>query len=215
VLIRAGRAARDWINRAGDDPHNPAGFLVAACLWREQTAHRPIPLPFSSAPELLHHRLGLRIGLDWKAQFLETVTAAAMTGLRELNRLLETEKKCLDIRVTARSRLPEALDALLRAPVVTADSLAKALQVTPRAALGLLQQLMAAGSSGRQPGVPHGGLSCWGNSSWSTTSIVSLRKGGSRKVVRIWPCDHQAVQSGHRWRPLQKDQRRLPDNSAV
>lgn len=145
VLIRAGRAARDWLNRASIEPHNPAGFLVAACLWREETAHRPIPLPFWSAPELYHHRLTLRIGLDWMAQFLECVTAAALTGLRELARLLEAEKKRVDIRATARSRLPDALDAVLRAPVVTADSLAKALRVTPRAALGLLQQLMAAG----------------------------------------------------------------------
>jgi hypothetical protein len=53
------------------------------------------------------------------AQFLECVTAAAQIGLRELARLLETEKRHADIRVT--------------------------LQVTPRAALGLLQQLIAEG----------------------------------------------------------------------
>jgi predicted alpha-1,6-mannanase (GH76 family) len=79
------------------------------------------------------------------AQFLECVTAAALTGLRELARLLEAEKKRVDIRVTARSRLPNAFDVVLRAPLVTAESLAKALHVTPRAALGLLQQLIAAG----------------------------------------------------------------------
>jgi HTH DNA binding domain len=145
VLIRAGLAARDWINRAGVEPHNPSGFFVAACLWREQTAHRPIPLPFWSAPELYHHRLSLRIGLDWMAQFLECVTAAALAGLRELARLLEAEQKRVDIRVTARSRLPDALDAVLRAPVVTVDSLAESIGVTPRAALGLLDQLTAAG----------------------------------------------------------------------
>jgi len=145
VLIRAGRAARDWLNRPGVELYNPAGYFVAACLWREETAHRPVPLPFWSAPELHHHRLGLRIGLEWMAQFLECVTAAATTGLRELTRLLEAEKKRVNIQATARSRLPDALDAVLRAPVVTADSLARALHVTPRAALGLLQQLMAAG----------------------------------------------------------------------
>jgi hypothetical protein len=78
------------------------------------------------------------------AQFLECVTAAALIRLRELARLLEAEKRRADIHATARSRLPDALDAVLRVPVVTADSLAKALHVTPRAALGLLQQLMAA-----------------------------------------------------------------------
>lgn len=145
VLIRAGRAARDWLNRAGVEPHNPAGFLVAACLWREQTARRPIPLPFWSAPELYHHRLTLRVGLEWMVQFLECVTEAAMTGLREINRLLEAEKKRVDIRMTARSRLPHALDALLRAPIVTAESLAESIGVTPRAALEFLRQLTAAG----------------------------------------------------------------------
>ena len=74
-------------------------------------------------------------------QFLECVTAATLIDLRELERLLEAERKRVDIGVTARSRLPDALDALLRAPVVTVDSLANALQVTPRAALGLLGQL--------------------------------------------------------------------------
>jgi hypothetical protein len=144
VLIRAGRAARDWLNRPGVEGHNPAAFFVAACLWRKETTHSPIPLPVWSAPELYHHRLGLRIGVDWMAQFLECVTAAAVTGLRELAGLLAAEKKREDLGGTARSRLPEALDAVLRTPVVTADSLAKILHVTPRAALGLLQQLMAA-----------------------------------------------------------------------
>jgi HTH DNA binding domain len=106
---------------------------------------RRSPCPFWSAPELDHHRLGLRIGLDWMAQFLECVTAAALISLRELTRLLEAEKKRADIGVTVRSRLPDALDAVLRAPVVTVDSLAKTLHVTPRAALGLLQLLMAKG----------------------------------------------------------------------
>jgi hypothetical protein len=145
VLIRAGRAARDWLNRPGVEPYDPAGYFVAACLWREQTARTPIPLPFWSAPELDHHRLTLRIGLDWMAQFLECVTAAATTGLRELARLLEAEQRRSDLRVTACSRLPDALEAVLRTPVVTAEALAQSIRVTPRAALGLLGQLVVAG----------------------------------------------------------------------
>jgi hypothetical protein len=105
----------------------------------------PIPLPFWSAPELYHHRLDLRIGLDWIAQFLNCVAEAALVGLRDLARLLEAEKKRANIGLTVRSRLPDALDAVLRAPVVTVDSLAKTLHVSPRAALGLLQQLRTAG----------------------------------------------------------------------
>jgi HTH DNA binding domain len=145
ILIRAGLAVRDWLNRYNVETYDAAAFFLGACLWREESGHRPIPLPFWSAPERDHHRLSLRIGLDWMGQFLECVTAAALVGLRELAGLLEAEKRRADLGVTARSRLPDALDAVLRAPVVTADSLAKMLQVTPRAALGLLQKLMAAG----------------------------------------------------------------------
>lgn len=145
ILIRAGRAARDWLNRADVESHNPAGFFVAACLWREKTAHAPIPLPFWSAPKQYHSRLGLCIGLDWIAQFLECVAAASIIGLRELARLHEAEKKRGILGSTARSRLPDALDTVLRTPIVTADSLAKALHVTPRAALSLLRHLMTAG----------------------------------------------------------------------
>jgi hypothetical protein len=146
VLIRAGRAARDWSNHAGIEPHNPAGFLLAACLWREKTPFPPaIPLPFWAAPEQQHHRLSLRIGLEWMAQFLECVTAAAMIGLRELARIQEAEQKGRLPGVTARSRLPDALDVVLRAPIVTSASLAEALDVTPQAATGLIRQLTAAG----------------------------------------------------------------------
>jgi hypothetical protein len=145
ILIRAARAARDWLNRAAILPHDQAAYFVAACLWREKTAYCAIPLPFWSAPELYHHRLNLRIGVEWMAQFLDCVTEAGLIGLRELARLLDAEKKRVDIGVTARSRLPDALDAVLRAPVVTPDSLAKTLHVSPRAAIGLLQQLTASG----------------------------------------------------------------------
>jgi HTH DNA binding domain len=146
VLIRAGRAARDWTSYARIEPHNPAGFFLAACLWREKSPFPPpIPLPFWAAPEQQHHRLSLRIGLEWMAQFLECVTAAAMIGLRELARLQEAEQKGRLLGVTARSRLPHALDAVLRAPIVTSASLAKTLDVTPQAATGLIHQLTAAG----------------------------------------------------------------------
>ena len=146
-LIRAGRAAVDWRGQSGVRDRDPDGVFLGICLWRDKNRNAPIPLPFWSASALSHNynRLDSRVGLDWMALFLECVTAAAQIGLRELARLLEAEKKRSDIGATARSRLPDALDAVLRVPVVTTETLAKALQVTPRAALGLLQQLMAAG----------------------------------------------------------------------
>lgn len=145
ILIRAGRAVLAWMCQPGVKERDPDGVFLAACLWREKTGRAPVPLPFWSAPELYHYRLDLRVGVDWMAQFLECVTAAALIGLRELVRLLEAEKKRGIIASTARSRLPDALDTVLRVPIVTVDSLAKALHVTPRAALGLLQQLIATG----------------------------------------------------------------------
>lgn len=145
LLIRAGRAARDWMHLAGIKDRNPDALFLAACLWCEKGPRRPIPLPFWSAPETQHHRLERHFGLEWMADFLECVRAAAIVGLQELQRLRESEEKGRVLGPTARSRLPEALDALLRAPVLTAGSLAQTLHVTPRAALGLLQQLMAAG----------------------------------------------------------------------
>ena len=144
-LIRVGRAAADWLCQPGVTDRDPEGVSLGACLWHDKNRTAPIPLPFWSAPELYHHRLTLRIGLDWMAQFLECVTAAALSGVRELARLLQAEKKRGDIRATARSRLPDALDAMLRAPVVTVDTLAGSIRVTPRAALGLLGQMRAAG----------------------------------------------------------------------
>jgi HTH DNA binding domain len=146
VLIRAGRAARDWMNRPGVEPQNPDGVFLATCLWRETGAcPSPISLPFWSAPELRHHRLALHVGLAWIADFLDCAAAAAAIGLRELERLREAEEKGRLLGPTARSRLPDALDAMLRTPIVTASALAKSLDVTPQAALGLLRHLLAAG----------------------------------------------------------------------
>jgi hypothetical protein len=145
ALIRAGQAARNWMNLAGVKDRNPEAFFLAACLWCEKGARRPIALPFWSAAETHHHRLELHFGLEWMADYLDCVAAAAIVGLQELQRLRESEEKGRVLGATVRSCLPDALDALLRAPVVTVSSLAKTLDVTPQAALGLLRQLMAAG----------------------------------------------------------------------
>lgn len=144
-LISAGRAARDWMNLAGIKDRNPVGVFLAACLWHEKNPRAPIPLPFWSAPEQHFRRLELQVGMAWMAQFLDGIAAAAMGGLHELNRLQEAEKKGRLMGATARSHLPHAVDAVLRAHIVTAAGLAKSIRVTPQAALGLLHQLAAAG----------------------------------------------------------------------
>ena len=145
LLIRAGCAARDWMNRPGVDPRGNDGLFLAASLWCRQGAGRPIALPFWSAPEPRHDRLALRVGLPWMAGFLDCVAAAAKVGLDELARLRQAEDKSHLLGRTARSRLPAAVAAVLRAPIVTARDLAQELDVTPQAALGLLRQLAEAG----------------------------------------------------------------------
>jgi len=73
------------------------------------------------------------------------VARAAQIGLEELNRLRRAETMVADLGGTARSRLRDAADRVIRAPVITARSLADGLDVSPQAALGLLRQLLAAG----------------------------------------------------------------------
>jgi hypothetical protein len=163
ALIRVGRVAVEWMNLAGIKERNPDGMFLAACLWREKTPRPPIiPLPFWSAPELRHDRLERLFGVEWMAGFLECVRAAAIVGLQELDRLRQAEKKGRLVAATARSRLPAALDAMLRAPVVTAGSLAKTLHVTPEGAVGLLRQLMTAGIV----------REATGRSSWRAFSLI-------------------------------------------
>jgi HTH DNA binding domain len=144
LLIRAGRAARDWMNRPGIGPRNPASFFLAACVWRG-TRLRPIALPFWAAPEPRHYRLDLHFGLAWMADFLDCVAAAAKIGMDELERLCRIEEKSRGLGRSARSRLQDAVDAALRVPVLTARDLAKLLDISPQAALGLLRQLQEAG----------------------------------------------------------------------
>jgi hypothetical protein len=160
-LIRAGAAARDWMNRPGIEPRNPDSMFLAACLWRGN-ASRPIPLPFWSAPEARHYRRDLHVGLDWMADFLDCVAAAAKIGTDELAKLHQAEEKCRSLARTARSRLPEAADAVVRVPILTARDLAGRLDVTPQAALGLLRQLVEAG-------VIH---EATGRASWRAFSLI-------------------------------------------
>ena len=146
ALIRAGRGARDWMNRHGyTDPLAMDGLFLAACLWRENGFGRDIALPFWSAPTQLHHRLALRVGTEWLAGFLSCITAAARAARDELAGLQRAETAGASLARTARSQLPRALDHVLRAPIVTARGLADHLAISPQAALGLLRQLTAAG----------------------------------------------------------------------
>ena len=147
ALIQAGLGARAWMNRAAvKEPLTLDGIFLAACLWRASGFGRAISLPFWLAPETQLNRLGPRVGITWMAGFLECVIAAATTALGDLDRLQAVADKGQMLTApTARSKLPAALEAVLRAPVVTAAGLAKSLRITPQGALGLLRQLQKEG----------------------------------------------------------------------
>jgi hypothetical protein len=147
ALIQAGLGARAWMNRAAvKEPLTLDGIFLAACLWRASGFGRAISLPFWLAPETQLNRLGPRVGVAWMAGFLECVIAAATAALGDLDRLQAVADKGQMLTApTARSKLPAALQAALRTPVVTAAGLAKSLRITPQGALGLLRQLQKAG----------------------------------------------------------------------
>ena len=145
MLIRAGRAARDWMNRPGVTDRDLGGIFLAACILSGGKSRRPLALPFWSAAEARHQRRELQIGVRWLAEFLDCIAAAAKAGLDELERLRRAEEISRSLGRTARSRLPDAANAVLRASIVTARDLAATLAVSPQAALGLLRQLTEAG----------------------------------------------------------------------
>jgi hypothetical protein len=147
ALIRAGLGARAWMNRAAvKEPLTLDGIFLAACLWRASGFGRAISLPFWLAPETQLNRLGPRVGIAWAAGFLECVAAAATAALGDLDRLQAVADKGMSLpTLTARSKLPAAFEAVLRAPVTTAASLAKTLRISTQAALGLLRQMQEAG----------------------------------------------------------------------
>lgn len=79
------------------------------------------------------------------ADFLDCIAAAAKIGLDELRRLQRTEEMSRSLGRTKRSRLTDAVDAVLRKPIITAGDLAETLAISPQAALGLLRQMTEAG----------------------------------------------------------------------
>src|SRR6185312_7700668 len=131
--------------RPGVTDRDLGGIFLAACILSDGKSRRPLALPFWSAAEARHQRRELQIGVRWLSAFLDCIAAAAKAGLDELQRLRRAEEITRSLGRTARSRLPDAADAVLRAHIVTAASLAVSIRVTPQAALGLLRQLTANG----------------------------------------------------------------------
>ncbi len=159
-LLAAALAAQAWAEEGGDTAQSLFG---AAALLAQAGPLRAVPLPFWAAYPALGQGGGPGEGLPgaradapaqdagasaaWPATFCCLAREAALSGLRELDRLEGAAERG---RVAAkgldrRSRLPEALDAALRTPALTSTTLASRLNVAPQTTTALLRDLLAAG----------------------------------------------------------------------
>lgn len=83
--------------------------------------------------------------------FLEAMSAAADAGMNEIVRLNQAREQ-MERRLRGRrssSSLPSAIELILSRPIVSAVMIAKAAEVTPRAALKLITELGAREMTGR------------------------------------------------------------------
>jgi hypothetical protein len=85
--------------------------------------------------------------IGWPVVFLQLVAEGARYGLRELDRLLAVAERAQGLvgKMDRRSRLPDAVDAVLLAPVLTPKALAARLKVAPQTGTALMRALQAAG----------------------------------------------------------------------
>ncbi len=138
---------------AGDeaDRRQRAGLVAAAALVASGRL-RAIPLPLWAAVPgrpASQWRDDPRFGAEPEALIvaLRQVAEAARGGLRELGRLLDAAEA--GARLTAgldrRSRLPDAVDTVLRVPALTPTALARRLKVVPQTATDLCRQMAKAG----------------------------------------------------------------------
>ena len=85
--------------------------------------------------------------VTWPLAFLHLVAESARMALRELDRLEAAAEQGRGVVAGGdkRSRLPDALDALLRVPALTPKALAARLKVAPQTGTALLRELQGRG----------------------------------------------------------------------
>ena len=85
--------------------------------------------------------------VSWPVAFLHLVAESARMGLRELDRLNDAAEKGrgLVAGCDRRSRLPDAIDALLRTPALTPKTLAARLRIAPQTGTAVLRELEGRG----------------------------------------------------------------------
>jgi DNA binding protein with HTH domain len=163
-LLAGALAAQAWMQAAITDPPEPALALLASFgrLARLAPA-RHVFVPFWSAypavgfsdrmalptlrSEAADRIAGWGVSIAWPVASLHLIAESARMGLRDLDRLqAAADKGRGDLAgVDRRSRLPAALEALLRAPLVTPKELAVKLRVAPQTATALLREMQGRG----------------------------------------------------------------------
>jgi DNA binding protein with HTH domain len=163
-LLAGALAAQTWMQAAITDPPEPALALLASFgrLARSPPV-RHVFVPFWSAypavgfsdraalptlrSEAADRIAGWGVSIAWPAAGLHLIAESARMGLRDLDRLqAAADKGRGDLAgVDRRSRLPAALEALLRAPLVTPKELAAKLRIAPQTATALLREMQGRG----------------------------------------------------------------------
>jgi hypothetical protein len=170
-LLAAAKAAAAWMADGIADCPAPAHALFASVgLLAHTGATRSVFVPvwaaypatgFGDPDQLPGLRsdvsdwlLGWGRSAAWPIAFLHLVAESARIGLRTLDRLLLAAEKGrgLTARCDRRSRLPDAVDELLRVPALTPKALAARLSIAPQTATSLLRSLAAAGLVGEVTG---------------------------------------------------------------
>ena len=163
-LLAAAQAAERWMADAVAANPTPAQaiFLAAALLARVGSTRAVFAPVWAAYPALgfgdrtalptLRSDAALRLAgrdqpVPWPLGFLHHVTDSARMGSRELDRLETAAAKGrrLAAALDKRARLPDAIDALLRHPVLTPKALAEQGRIAPQTATALLRDLQGRG----------------------------------------------------------------------
>jgi ribosomal protein S25 len=164
-LLAGAIAAQAWMESGITDQADPVqALLVGFGRLARQAPVRRVFVPLWSAypavgfgdrdalptlrSEAADRIAGWGRTVTWPIACLHLIAESARLGLRELDRLeaAAAEKgRGLAARSDKRSRLPDARDALLRAPVLTPKALATQLRIAPQTATALLRTLQEKG----------------------------------------------------------------------
>ena len=143
---QAAGASADWAER------NLRAGLAAATALHAGGRLRAIPLPFWAVVpgrpvSAWRDHPGFAVEPAAAMAGLQRIAEASRAGLRELGQLLDAAQAAAEVTrgLDRRSKLPEAVEAVLRVPALTPSALARRLKIAQQTANDLLRQLAKAG----------------------------------------------------------------------